>query len=276
MSNFRKLISLFFLFTTSTHAKEELIWVTQDFAPFYISEAPNENKGVADEIITILQNEMPGYEHKREFIPTKRIIKKLKSGEHIVCISFLKDSSVENIAYYSNATMILPPHAIVLRSNDLSKLNKSMTLSEMEKLGFRLLVSDGRHFSEEISNQMKALNSNSEYFRVGDHFHGIAKMIVANRADYTIAYPFELNYLKSSHPILKDLSELNVTGNDKFIPAYAVTPKNEFGKKVITDLNNALSKVRGMKSYKDAHIRWISDSKYFEREFNDFSNKKYD
>ncbi|MGY3917006.1 transporter substrate-binding domain-containing protein [Aeromonas australiensis] len=274
----KALVNIFFSATmllNTANAKERLVWIQQDFSPFYIKEDGYTN-GIADKIIDLIQAELPEYEHEKKFLPIKRVILAMESGANVICITFLKDDEVSKIANYSVATMILPPHVIVTRKEVSSKLKSKMSLIEMKNGRLVMSIPDGRHFSEEISRQIRAFPRDDLHIRNGDHFRGIARMIVSGRVDYTIAYPFELKYIQSANSNMHTLSKIKIDGNDKFIPAYAITPKSVFGNDLIDKVNRALYRIRDTPEYKSAHVSWIDSDDNFESAYEDFSNGKYD
>lgn len=272
---FTALFAVLSCLAAAAHARERLVWVIEDFPPFYIKDGGYE-KGIADRLVRLLQARLPQYHHVQELVPINRIVSDLKDGRLMVCISFLKSEDIARIAHYSVATMLLPPHVAVMRAETASKLSGELDLPSLAGMRLKLGIPEGRHFSDEISRQIKSLPEEFLSVRTGDHFEGLARMVLHGRLDYTLAYDFELNYLKYTDPRLSSLVARSIHRNDQFIVAHAVVPKTIQGSRLLENLNQALVELRRQPEYKQAHAAWITIGKEYEHEYLKFVRGKYD
>ena len=256
-----------YLFSTSLFAQSDVetdsvTWVKEHFAPLYISKGEYSNVGTADNILKILTETMEGYQHKTTYLPIKRIITRLKSGEKIACISFLKDTTLLDFAQYSDPVFILPPQELIMTRTlwDILGNPASVSIVELMSKNKKLGIADGRHYGTVLNKFIKKQldkNASSIFVRTGDHFAGLAKMLSIGRIDFTLGYSGELLYFLET--VSKEaLVSIPIEEHTELQYVYAVMPKTEWGDQLREDLNQTLHALHESKKFKVAITNWFT------------------
>jgi uncharacterized protein (TIGR02285 family) len=271
-SRFFLLLITLFLQNPLAYATEKVTWIVQKFEPYYILEGPLQGQGAADRILDLIQKELPDLQHENTFMPILRIREALKNKDHVVCISFLKDPTLDQDVQYSVATMLVPALEISMRDDVWqSKWNKSATISIREFLsrGAVIGIAEGRHYGDQIDPLLNDRQHypNGIYARNGNHYAGLADMVASRHIDATIGYSAELRFLQKQHPELNSLVSIPITENMQALYAYAILPKGEWGEQFRQKLNRAILKVRSSAKYKRAMSDWFGDTPAWEREY---------
>ncbi|MCH4292907.1 transporter substrate-binding domain-containing protein [Shewanella sp. 3B26] len=260
------------LISMATQAKEQVIWVLERFEPYYILDGEYQGQGIADRLIKLFQQALPEYDHTTEYMPILRIRTALKTGQHVVCISFLKDTSLADYVQYSGVTMLVPPLELTVRREDWeSKWHSApqLSLAQLMEQGGKIGVADGRNYGKafDVLLQDKARFAEGTYSRVGEHYAGLAKMVSLHRIDATIGYRAELAYAQKLDPKLEPLISVGATENTEFLFAYAVMPKGDWGNSFRARIDEALLRLRDTPEYRHAMTDWFGDTPRWEAEY---------
>ncbi len=79
----RLFLALLIVISTNLLADDKplLTWYITNWPPAFILDGPRKGQGYADQIIDILEHELPDYQHKRTFLPYPRLLKYIERGE---------------------------------------------------------------------------------------------------------------------------------------------------------------------------------------------------
>ncbi|WP_016955248.1 TIGR02285 family protein [Catenovulum agarivorans] len=266
-----KAVLLFVLVTFSVccpsilHAdtnKPEILWNSYNWAPFMITEGPSQGTGTLDSILALIQQNMPEYQHRKLEMNWARIYAYMKSGKPLCNIAAFKTPERETFAYFSNATMLVLPHAIVMRNQDTHKLNSPHSYSLAKLLSHPELqgqVESIRSYGKEI-DQLIQLNANKLRFTTGESERNL-KMLVNQRIDFYIEYPSVVKYTSqttyntSTH---QDITTIKIKEAPKFLLGHVACTKSVWGQQVIRSVNSALHKLQTTEAYQRALTKWLT------------------
>lgn len=259
------LFILFFPSISHSNKRETITWLKHDFPPVYILNGENKNHGIVDGMIEIYKKNLPEFDHVFVYGNSARIQEIIKKGQKALYASSLKTSKRKKYSVFSIATSITYPNTIILKPYN----NR---ISQGEELSLESLISnnkltggftDKRAYGGQIDNLLERYQNNKNIlFRSGDNsLEGLLKMLGEKRIDYTIGYPWELEYnirLKQNKKkfLIKNISELR---GSRWNKVYIAAPKTDWGIKMIKRLNNILIKARIDEEYYFCQSRWYPE-----------------
>jgi len=69
----RYLAIIIFIYSNLAQGKEEVVWRVLDWPPFYILEGQDQDNGLFDNMIQLIIEKMPEYDHKKIVMTTPRV-----------------------------------------------------------------------------------------------------------------------------------------------------------------------------------------------------------
>ncbi|MBN1984193.1 MAG: TIGR02285 family protein [Chitinivibrionales bacterium] len=258
-------------------AQKQIKWYQFDIIPGYIKEGPNKGKGFQDGIDEFIKKtlEEKGYQVVFETAAMARIIADFEAGKPVGSGGFIKNPELEKTMEFSTPhSLALGNSVIVLKSREkdfkpyLTKdgyinLEKVITQSK-----FKLGIATGRPYSGVIDEILLKYKDNSNiYSRAGSNIsEGIMGMLMENRFDYTIMFPWEAKYIKETLEKKDEIVSAHIEGMPPYALIQAAVPKNEWGKQVLAIINPALQKYMATEEYHKVKEYWLDEnSKVFYR-----------
>ena len=253
-----RVVSLLFIFLSfCTLAKEQLIWRVVDWPPFYILHGEDKGTGIYDKLISNMINALPEYDHQRVVMNTRRALTEIKHGNNVCHPSALANTD----ALLSNVNSFLLPYRIIYSTNNTSIKPQSNASLEQLLRNDKLItgISMGRYSSKindlfEKYAQPKQLVKNNNY-------DGLIQMLLNGRIDFLVEYPAIITYSKRIHGYnvsTKSMEIIELTDN-QFLSVYIACPNNDWGRKVISQINIALLRETQNNNYLEYRLRWYDD-----------------
>lgn len=234
------MILLIFVVFTS-YGQETIQWRVTNWPPMYILEGPYKGQGVVDKMLDVFEEELSEYKHNRIKMNTTRAWNQIKAGEKVCHPStFPRPYGV-----LSNVSFLIPPHRIVMRTDKVGGLNGQTEISLDQLIAdkrFKLGVSYGRYGS--TLNPIVDKHKGEKMIYKTAKYQSIWKMLFLGRIDYTIEYPFIINYLKKDGQESAEITYIKIQEAPTPFKVYIGCPENEWGRKVIDKINSILFKRR--------------------------------
>jgi uncharacterized protein (TIGR02285 family) len=246
-------LPLLFLTVSALEARSEwigdekkIIWLKSNYPPYYITDGPNANTGIADRLEQLLRKELTGYEHDTLVANWRRILQMMKSGKNVVCLTFLKTPERERFIQYSILTSVKPATGICVRAGDpLFKGMESISFTDLlNKKDLKIGITHGRAYGKAIDRALKE-NKNARNIVVrtsSDGIDGLISLLMRKRIDALICYPHEANIVAREKNLKGKIKQLGVVEQAPLNLSYSGAPKTAWGKKVIKEINRIYRK----------------------------------
>ena len=176
-----------------------------------------------------------------------RILGAIKDEQN-VCNNFLyKNQDREKFAYFSLPLRINLPLRIIMKKTTYEKIGspKSLSLTSfLQKTKLRGILEKDRSYSklDTIIEKIKTDYLIKEVLTSKQ----MINMLFYDRMDYMIEYSMVIEkYIKE----LDDLVYVPIEEMKPFAYSYIACPKNKWGDKVVSDVNNALKKIVHTKEF---------------------------
>jgi len=270
-SVFRSVVTLWILLCLhpfSVYAAK-LVWYKSDTPPGYILSGPYQNKGYMDLKFNLFREEMKVYSHVVRVGNIKRIIVDI-AKKNAVGESLLKKPEREKTIEFSVPHSVAFPHVIIIPKDRSEKLQPYLTADGtvmLEKLitesDLKLLIAIGRSYTGIIDEMLKKYPDHKNIITRGSStklLEGILKMILVSRGDYTIAYPQETYYHAKLMDKGGDFVSFPIEGMPKYVLVYAGVPKNEWGTKILNELNPVILKHRNTQKIREYEEAWMDEN----------------
>ena len=192
---------------------------------------------------------------------TRRALTEIQHGKNVCHPSALADTD----ALLSNINSFLLPYRIVYTADNIAintntPQKQSISLENLLRNDELIAGASIGRYSSEINILFKK-HAQQEKLVKNNNYDGLIQMLLTGRIDFLVEYPPIITYSKKSHGSTTLTKSMAITelGDDKFLAVYFACPKNDWGKKVITQINIALLKESQNNNYLDYRLKWYDE-----------------
>ncbi|MBT3368388.1 MAG: TIGR02285 family protein [Nitrospina sp.] len=255
-------------------SQDTITWLKTDFPPVSIPEGKDAGEGIMDKIIDLMISNLPDYHHQSRVANIKRIMTEFEQGQDACAGGFIITEERLKIGHFSKyPSTFLPPVQIVIRRED-RKLFESSGIQSLEDLlmnkSLKLGLSSKMAYGKKIDSLVEKYKAKGNiFFRHGDDItKGLLLMLLKNRIDYTISYPWMVEYMLKPEQVDK-LTFIPAKETQTPIMHYVMCSKTDWGLRVIEKINAILKKERPTKRYRSIFERWLpkSEIERYRREY---------
>jgi len=246
-------------------AKDSVTWMEAPMPPYFIKEGVNLNQGYGDEITRILQTHLPDYTHEQVSTNITRHFYKFKQGEKVCSAGLYRTPEREEFMYFSIPSFLTLPAVIIIKKEKFSSFDNRTSVSLDEILrNHQLMIglSKDRSFGTVLDAILSQHRDHKNVVETSgpELSRNLFKMLMIGRLDGVIGLPEEQLYQAEQMGIRDQLMtvtiEENQQGYEGWFSSVGCT-KNEWGKKIIADINKVLLSQRPTEPYRAAYERWL-------------------
>ncbi len=249
-------------------AKDAVTWMEAPMPPYFIKEGANLNQGYGDEITRILQTHLPDYTHEQVSTNITRHFYKFKQGEKVCSAGLYRTPEREEFMYFSMPSFLTLPAVIIIKKENLPAFGNRTSVQLGEILRNQQLMiglSKDRSFGTVLDAILNQYQDQKNIVKTSgpELSLNLFKMLMIDRLDGVIGLPEEELYQAEQMGIRDQLMtvtiEENQQGYEGWLSSVGCT-KNEWGKKLIEDINKVLLTQRPTERYRAAYERWLDPS----------------
>ncbi len=259
--------------------KETIYWQTYHRPPGVILTGPSQGKGFIQQVLQLIINKLPEYDHQMPLTTLARAIEDIKHEKYSCHPALFKTVEREKYMYFSSAAVVNPTNRVITKKGLFDNYLRNgridlREIAESQKFTFTLVKS--RSFTAEIDVVIaQYMREEGVFLMSNTDLSPTFQMIELGRVDATIAYPFELNYYAQNYALsLAKFDIYPIVGVPLFSVGHVACPRNEWGKSVIAKIDVILAELKSTKRYKDA----LTSGWQYERNnplFNDFYQREF-
>jgi len=240
-------------------AREQVAWLTAHWPPLMeLDESRRHITGGQRGVqLKMLQASLTQYNHINEEMPWSRFWYIVKKGDKVCNCMAIKTREREAIAQFSIPISVALPSYIIMRKETFGQLGSPDALSLidlMQDKRFSGILIKKRSYSNGIDEILQKQETGSNITRSFIDVETSIKMLARNRMDYILEYPFVITRtVDRSLPDLKDMFvHVPIREIAPFYFIYVACPKNEWGREMIRNINDALKKLRPTEPFRAA------------------------
>jgi len=234
-------------------AADQIIWGKYGVPPYMILDGERAHHGIFDLTLNVLKDNMPQYQHVELQAPFPRILSEIKNGNHWCFNGALKTPEREGYAYFSMPSSIFLPQRIIVRRDRLAQFKGEQSLRVLlEKQVFSTSIMRNRSYGPTVDKLLTAYPPKENYSEQIE----ATGMLLAGRIDYMIELPL-LAFDQASamgHP--GELVAIPMQETDEAVFNRVMCPKNEWGRKVVEQVNEVLRLNRAKLAYRNIVEKW--------------------
>ena len=243
--------------SVSTSAQNTITWGWHNRPPYLNANASGSELGSIDKALELLISKLPMYEHKKVKAPIARVLKELEKGNHWCAAGLLKSPERDRISIASIPMFLIPGHRLMVRQDYAHELDSEGIVS-LKKListpGVKIYFERERSYNGTIDTLIAA---HPELKTFTSASQGV-NMLLLDRIDYLLEHEATANYYATIEGKPDSLISIPFQEMSATISLRVLCPKNEWGKTVVADINNALNKIRQTSEYSSLFELYLS------------------
>lgn len=249
---------------------EEIIWYQMEFPPVYIQNGPYKNLGYQNIVDDLIKAALERHGHKVVYKTANmvRILHDMKNGLHAGSGGLLKSPDLDNFMVFSEPHTIALSGMLIIRKADKDLFRPfidssgAISLSDLMQSNTMLIgVCKDRTYSSAIDVILTTYaSSGNTYTRGGrDMGKGLFSMLLSQRIDCTLLFPWEAFYIAEQMGREKEMASIPIKEMAPYVLVYAVFPKNQWGQHMVDLINPAIREFRNTKAYHKFKERWLDE-----------------
>lgn len=255
-------LALLILLPVSVFAKPAIDWLSVHWPPFRIADGAEKGLGHVDQMQQLLMAELPQYSHQVHYSNFARVEQTLAAPTAQTCIFSLiyNETRAKTMFFSIPAVTSINVMLHVRADHPIARQWRSgagVALSEVTlDPSINGMVERNRGYPAIVRKYLDIAGSNLNSQSLQNV--NPVDLLTASRFDYLIEFPDRVRYFQSISPQKSQLVDLPIRGLDPLMYSYVACQNSAEGKIRIRDINQALQKLRGTKTYLDAMMRWLS------------------
>ena len=175
-----------------------IYWQTYHRPPGFIKIGDDQGTGFVEEALNLVTQHMTEYTHEYPIASLTRALTDMKSHKQVRHPALYKTKERSQYMVFSRASLVNPSNRVIALTGTLDHLANNNTvdlvqLLESQRYSFSLIK--GRSYGQDVDDKMKTpLPKNQSMLLASTEIDAVYNMVAKQRVDFTIAFPFELNY----------------------------------------------------------------------------------
>ncbi|MBM9537295.1 TIGR02285 family protein [Desulfobulbus alkaliphilus] len=246
-------------------AKDEVMWMEAAMPPYFIKSGPFQGQGYGDVVAEIIREHLTGYNHETMTTNITRHFYAFKQGEKVCSIGLYRTPEREEFMHFSIPSFLTLPAVIIIKADQYQTFGGRPTVRLSDILANEDLVigiSKDRSYgvaTDQVLHQY-ADQANVVEFTGQELSLNLFRMLMMNRLDGLIGLPEEALFQAEQLWVRDQLMTLTIEENsqdyDNWLSAVGCS-KNEWGARIIAEINKILLSQRPSQLYRGAYERWL-------------------
>ena len=246
-------------------AQDEVIWMEAVMPPYFIKSGSFQGQGYGDVIAEIIREHLTGYNHETITTNITRHFYAFKQGENVCSIGLYRTPEREEFMHFSLPSFLTLPAVIIIKADQYQDFGDQPTVRLTDILANEDLVigiSKDRSFGVATDQVLQQYAGTANVFEfTGQELSlNLFRMLMMNRLDGLIGLPEEALFQAEQLGIRDQLMTLTIEENNQdygnWLSAVGCS-KNEWGEKIIAEINEILLSQRPSPQYRTAYERWL-------------------
>ena len=255
-------VVIFITFYLIDSAQSQTVtWAIADRPTSYILRGKDKGRGAVDELYSLLQKHLKGYQHKNHEMTFARVLQQMKCGKN-VCACGFRSSKREEVGLFSQPAIIAMPYSIVTKKGHFSQIFSNAHSISLEKLIKNRSITGGITQERSYGSITAVINENqNKNIDILANTSNLIKMLILDRVDYIIEIPsFAVYMVKQFQPQISLQSISIIENTNEILLARIFCTKNQWGKNIIRKIDKILDQEKGKPEYLELMERWYDEN----------------
>lgn len=240
-----------------------VLWALNEAPPFHMAAGPERGQGFCEKLVAAAIRATPELTHEVQYLPNLRVEMLWQNNQNLCFPCMIHSKQPQSEIIHSKITHNYPPHGIITRSTTaasmIAEFGNPLNLAALSAAAkYRFVQPAGRGYGilQPLVTEHILSDLNTTVL-TGDH--GTASMfamIAGGRVDYTIDYPFVMDYFAAAHQGEFQFVPIEQNYQQQLAGAMACTD-NPWGRQVIGLLNQRIDEIRYDPEFIHALDRWL-------------------
>lgn len=239
------------LLPASAWAKETLIWLLRDLPPLTIFEGPKKGQGAVDQLLPMLIERMPEYDHSILRVNRARGMQMLQEHGFTCDPTLLWTPERDRFVRFSIPALAAQSNVVVARQKDQASLAPYIRNGEVDldallaSQTLKLGIVGQRSYSARADEIIRAAPADTISRHFGNDAVGsLLQMQQLGRLDLLLAYWPEVRYTREKQPQAHALVHFPIKGLSRYQLTYVGCTDTVLGRQAITHINQLLQTLR--------------------------------
>ena len=250
--------------TASADAKPVIHWAKPGFAPLFIYDGVEQNRGIGDQIFSEIQELMPEYSHVNLKLNYSRLFEELLKGSE-VCAILHHIPEREEFLVYSKPIIIYPTYQLYVSQKGLQRFKEQTQWSGgpigfnhimAKSRGLKMLITPRQSYGVDRDEVLKRYGDNVEFVKNFAGKDAMVKMLAADRMDMTLSLPLLMNYRMERDEIRSELVKVQLADVGRYDKSHIGCADTPQGRSVIATIDSLSPAVH--ERSKELVPRWLT------------------
>ncbi len=232
----------------SAHAEDRLIWLLRDLPPLTIFEGPRKGQGALDQLLPILIQRLPEYQHQVLHVNRARGMQMLREPSFTCDPSLLWTPERARFIVFSRQAFVVASNGITIRRSQQEAMAPYIVDGEFDLQGFlddhktRVGATAERSYGPVIDEQLKQADSHKLALHYGnDALGSLLQMQRLGRLQAVLGYWPEIRYHALQQGISADeLSFYPIKGSAPYQRTHIACSDTAQGRQAIERIDQVL------------------------------------
>lgn len=268
------------LIQLNVFANDEIFWESTYSPPSLISQGDMKNQGYSDLARELFIINLNSFTHNIVHNSYSQAVVNVQTGKNYCFVGLKKDVKNQENIEFSEPFLNIFSNMLYIRDDDKKYFQKY--LEKENALNLHRLFQNSNHSFGYIKNRiystfindliLKNINKKHFVFKESNDSDVLIRMLSRNKIDYILEYPHIFDYIKNEQELDKEYSFYPILDSNVFEKIYVGCSKSDFGKKVIFEINQIISKNEDV--FESFYRTWLSsDSKKMYDKMNNSLNR---
>ncbi|TFY95515.1 TIGR02285 family protein [Pseudomonas nabeulensis] len=248
----------------AANAQDTLIWLLRDLPPLTIFEGPRSGEGALDQLLPMLIERLPEYQHQVLHVNRARGTQMLREPSFTCDPSLLWTAERAKYVVFSSQAFVVASNGVTLRRSQLEALSAFITQDQFDLHAFleahntRIGTIAERSYGPAIDEQLKHADAHKLALHYGnDALGSLLQMQRLGRLEAVLGYWPEIRYHAMQQGIAsEDLRFYPIKGSSPYQRTYIGCSDTPQGRQAIERINQVLRKVP-LEQVQQSYASWL-------------------
>ena len=245
--------------------RDSVTWMEAAFPPFFIQSGPFSGLGYGDVVSAILRERLTGYDHQQITTNITRHFYKFRQGEKVCSVGLYRTPEREAFMHFSIPSFLTLPAVLIVRKERHAEFGGRASVrlaAVLAQQRWTIGLARDRSYGP-ATDRILQRHAGDRHLLTSpgqELSRNLFRMLMLDRLDGLIGLPEENLYQAEQLGIRDQLMTLTIDENQQGYDGWLSSvgcSKNEWGRRIIAEIDRILLTERATERYRRAYERWL-------------------